>query len=288
MLINGVECSTPFGITDYIGGRVIGWGHERESDVCSTPFGITDYIGRGAAVRPPRRGPAVLNAFRHHGLYRWSRQAQEGQDQRCSTPFGITDYIGCGRWCGLLVWLVLNAFRHHGLYRRHAAIQHHCAVVCSTPFGITDYIGPVTAARHPQHLLRQCSTPFGITDYIGCGSTRRRSAGPSVQCSTPFGITDYIGASVSGSTPATWPCAQRLSASRIISDEHGDRAGVPPLGAQRLSASRIISAQQTLAGPSARPCSTPFGITDYIGRPAGHPEHQIFVLNAFRHHGLYR
>ena len=60
---------------------------------CSTPFGITDYIGRrSASARPTLR---VLNAFRHHGLYRRMRAwATARLTSRCSTPFGITDYIG--------------------------------------------------------------------------------------------------------------------------------------------------------------------------------------------------
>ena len=35
-------------------------------------------------------------------------------------------------------------------------------------------------------------------------------------------------------------------------------------------------------------CSTPFGITDYIGRILARESGAIQVLNAFRHHGLYR
>ena len=63
----------------------------------------------------------MLNAFRHHGLYRGDYGHVHGQ-------FSPT---------------VLNAFRHHGLYRE-AAVQGAglSEETCSTPFGITDYIGP--------------------------------------------------------------------------------------------------------------------------------------------------
>ena len=87
---------------------------------CSTPFGITDYIGAAAPTQAPAGDPVVLNAFRHHGLYR--RQHLQ--------PIAIDPDA------------VLNAFRHHGLYR----VQVYASWVrmvdeCSTPFGITDYIG---------------------------------------------------------------------------------------------------------------------------------------------------
>ena len=38
------QCSTPFGITDYIGGGDITLTG-LAGEMCSTPFGITDYIG---------------------------------------------------------------------------------------------------------------------------------------------------------------------------------------------------------------------------------------------------
>ena len=62
----------------------------------------------------------MLNAFRHHGVYRPERVAMlRSMSTECSTPFGITEYIGRqpralspGRRA-----IVLNAFRHHGVYR---------------------------------------------------------------------------------------------------------------------------------------------------------------------------
>ena len=160
-----MRCSTPFGITEYIGWRF----HRGRPDsaisaqrlsasrnisafiqtlkvvsryVCSTPFGITEYIGPHNPVIS-RTLRIVLNAFRHHGIYRFFGLPGQVAAEMCSTPFGITEYIGrrpgavrCGR-CG-----VLNAFRHHGIYRmpRRAATSS-LAVECSTPFGITEYIG---------------------------------------------------------------------------------------------------------------------------------------------------
>ena len=110
-------CSTPFGITDYIGASENS-SNAQTPNLCSTPFGITDYIGRRLAEEGPDRGSAqrlsasriisgrrrlaacraralVLNAFRHHGLYRDRPRVVE---QRLDVE-------------------VLNAFRHHGLYR---------------------------------------------------------------------------------------------------------------------------------------------------------------------------
>ena len=62
-----MRCSTPFGITDYIGldARL-----DLNDHVCSTPFGITDYIGSGHRPHTQSSRRPVLNAFRHHGLYR--------------------------------------------------------------------------------------------------------------------------------------------------------------------------------------------------------------------------
>ena len=338
-----------------IGGPAVG------APVCSTPFGITEYIG------PDQLGDAadrqgVLNAFRHHGVYRGSSSiARSSHSSPCSTPFGITEYIGprgervmpepvvCSTPFGITEYIgepgahdaghaqhVLNAFRHHGVYRpqppsrpsdgplsaqrlsasRSISASGHAftcryARMCSTPFGITEYIGRVEERRKESQL---CSTPFGITEYIG----RLRRCGRYVRCpvlnafrhhgvyrwvgfgygsetrsgcSTPFGITEYIGRACGRRSASS--CAQRLSASRSISDigrrdrragerrrrvlnafrHHGVyRSGSPAcssgglLGAQRLSASRSISAARGSARHVfSHKCSTPFGITEYIG-----------------------
>ena len=203
----------------------------------------------------------------------------------CSTPFGITDYIGAGRRVSA-GFLVLNAFRHHGLYR-----------VAST------------AAHRPL----MCSTPFGITDYIGC----------SDPCRSAHACTG----------------AQRLSASRIISDPGQHRQprrrvlnafrhhGLYRPGGCQHRVRRLCPVLNAFRhhGLYRKPgrrekvwryvlCSTPFGITDYIGLPGAislfpedlsaqrlsasriisdvasvpHGLHAPEVLNAFRHHGLYR
>ena len=157
----------------------------------------------------------VLNAFRHHGLYRLRVRPHVPGEDRCSTPFGITDYIGRS-------------------YQEYMHIYHMCAQRLSASRIISACeLGDL---GHPQ---KRCSTPFGITDYIGPDLDRRRARMGG--CSTPFGITDYIGAATVG-------------------------VAVP-----------------------VRMCSTPFGITDYIGREQiERLRRHAGVLNAFRHHGLYR
>ena len=158
-------CSTPFGITDYIGrgGGAVG---PRPRHVCSTPFGITDYIGPTDAgdLSASAGGAQRLSASRIISGAGMSNVSN--RTVLCSTPFGITDYIGCER-------------------------AHHAAVVlCSTPFGITDYIGREgegagDAAAHVLNAFR----------HHGLYRIANSRAGPSVRimCSTPFGITDYIG-----------------------------------------------------------------------------------------------
>ena len=230
------ECSTPFGITDYIGhailttaekcqcaqrlsaSRIISVTHlfaKITCSMCSTPFGITDYIGRArrAGPRPP---PRVLNAFRHHGLYRPRRRRTDRRSRS-----------------------VLNAFRHHGLYRALGvpAIGPG-AVLCSTPFGITDYIGPPAPHRfRPRSSAQRLSASRIISGVITVDEGYRVGV-----CSTPFGITDYIGLT-------------------LVFLVHRSMHG-----AQRLSASRIISVVRDF---------------DAVRLASG-------VLNAFRHHGLYR
>ena len=94
--VHVLVCSTPFGITEYI-GCLRTFSLPIRPVLCSTPFGITEYIG-AAGCRPGRAGASVLNAFRHHGVYRRRR--------RCPC-----------RPCRD----VLNAFRHHGVYRTSLA-----------------------------------------------------------------------------------------------------------------------------------------------------------------------
>ena len=81
-------------------------------------------------------------------------------------------------------------------------------------------------------------------------------------CSTPFGITDEWTRSIAR-WPSRWPCAQRLSASRMNGPPDAPAWTRASMGAQRLSASRmnglsVSGSPITAAGT----CSTPFGITD--------------------------
>ena len=180
----------------------------------------------------------MLNAFRHHGLFR----------------------PGSAR--GTALRQVLNAFRHHGLFRPPregvSANDSWCAQRLSASRIIS--AAPTTVYR-PGAI--ECSTPFGITDYFGAG--RRDRSGCSVSVLNAFrhhglfrterleGLsgTEYQvlnafrhhGLFRARAEPApTWPrsCAQRLSASRIISAILPSRT-VVVRSAQRLSASRIIS-----------------------------------------------
>ena len=163
----------------------------------------------------------MLNAFRHHGLYRRQCLAVPADDppDLCSTPFGITDYIGGppGQRCR---WRarVLNAFRHHGLYRtpclRGGAAEAAGAQRLSASRIIS--VGFVPDARPPS--ATSCAQRLSASRII--------SARPPYPPGAPVSL-----------------CAQRLSASRIISaPARGRAASSTHSCAQRLSASRIISA----------------------------------------------
>ena len=229
------KCSTPFGITEYIGGARP--GSASRCGMCSTPFGITEYIGVGDAVNqsPVERCSTpfgiteyighpsgnmrryhVLNAFRHHGVYRPRRLpsccARSISAQRLSASRSISGLADDDHHAQQRA--VLNAFRHHGVYRIRQIVPYPWVVRrCSTPFGITEYIG-IRGSNIVPHGVLVCSTPFGITEYIGgrraktsrSGSAQRLSASRSIsagtfpyncrvlgECSTPFGITEYIG-----------------------------------------------------------------------------------------------
>ena len=184
--------------------------------LCSTPFGITDYIG--IALRRSTAGlRVVLNAFRHHGLYRYLGLLCLGRPCLCSTPFGITDYIGRRRRHARRAQPgVLNAFRHHGLYRISSARPWTLPTTVLNAFRHHGLYRVGDRVESP--AAKVCSTPFGITDYIGCQPSPR-----------------FLFGSI---------CAQRLSASRIISAviPNSWSEWMNDACAQRLSASRIISA----------------------------------------------
>ena len=111
------ECSTPFGITDYIGA--VSAVVSAVVSACSTPFGITDYIGISfPCVFSFRSRNRCSTPFGITDYIGWPWRAAPFGHFRCSTPFGITDYIGSGAGSqALRRWEVFNAFRHHGLYR---------------------------------------------------------------------------------------------------------------------------------------------------------------------------
>ena len=232
-----VLCSTPFGITDYIGP--ITSSASAPSLTCAQRLSASRIISDQRPVDRVVASVRVLNAFRHHGLYRTcsiaSRSCSLSSAQRLSASRIISEVHQAGRTGPRL--LVLNAFRHHGLYR------------------------------------------------LGIDETR---------------LAELAG-------------AQRLSASRIISAPPPRMPAPPPPRvlnafrhhglyrhpvrrpapeahcAQRLSASRIISAGQRGEDLPHPGCSTPFGITDYIGLLSRQQRQGlVVVLNAFRHHGLYR
>ena len=282
------RCSTPFGITEYIGCR------RRPASGCrGTVLNAFRHHGvyRNREYQNLHPAPVVLNAFRHHGVYRAGAGGGGGAGGgECSTPFGITEYIGSDSWptrrCRLPV---LNAFRHHGVYRRPLS---------ASPRGGTHGAQRLSASRSISVPLpaislcgtSRCSTPFGITEYIGPRRARGRqdaiivlnafrhhgvyrwttsSSRPALaSCSTPFGITEYIGRALPWVGPvSTWTSAQRLSASRSISDS---LQGAPTAPCQLvLNAFRhhgvYRTAAVTLAQPGRSRCSTPFGITEYIG-----------------------
>ena len=183
------------------------------------------------AMRPRSSSavPIVLNAFRHHGLYRMvgsvsrSFRRQVIRAQRLSASRIISGR--CLPRAGPAHGGVLNAFRHHGLYRSGDAPG---GASCGSSTGAqrlsASRIISGTPGRPRRPSASACSTPFGITDYIGQAHGGRAS--PAQMCSTPFGITDYI-----GFRPQRRHWCDCLD------------------GAQRLSASRIISAA------AGRPCS---------------------------------
>ena len=280
------QCSTPFGITEYIGchsesvalsaaisaqrlsaSRSISVGKRAGIDEdklreCSTPFGITEYIGRQVAL-------------------------QGGHLLMCSTPFGITEYIGVGsRDEGAVRGRVLNAFRHHGVYRERGRDGRPADREVLNAFRHHGVYRPPPALR-PQPLV------FVLNAFRHHGVYRGRNRTSRLRRRSVLNAFRHHGVyrrSCAKSAPAFLRCAQRLSASRSISGgarahqaarslcstpfgitEYIGRWPLPETagrvrGAQRLSASRSISDRQRTAHvPVAVQCSTPFGITEYIG-----------------------
>ena len=233
----------------------------------------------------------MLNAFRHHGLYRPERQRIR-PDRRCAQRLSASRIVSApARVAGQLHGAgVLNAFRHHGLYRIYLILAHgdRC-VLCSTPFGITDCIGrrrkrnevrtaPVLNAFRHHGLYRSqylgglplplgCSTPFGITDCIGRAD--RRAHQPGVQVLNAFRHHGLYR-----------PWSRGRCRSRCVLNafrHHGlyrrrRRRHRHSCSLAVLNAFRHHGLYRLGVDVVAEPfglCSTPFGITDCIGSPVG-------------------
>ena len=186
----------------------------------------------------------MLNAFRHHGLYR--QVGQSGQDAlgevMCSTPFGITDYIG-SRYedRSISIPRVLNAFRHHGLYR---SAPRSCSM-CILSYRV------LNAFRHHGLYRPQLGRARPPLDRV---------------------LNAFRHHGLYRSPPKVTRGSRRVDVLNAF--RHHGLYRVPP--------AVIVVADGR--------CSTPFGITDYIGYRGrgGRRGRWRRVLNAFRHHGLYR
>ena len=142
-------CSTPFGITEYIGCRALWTATPR----CSVQrLSASRSISVGRLRKPIPRHLPVFNAFRHHGVYRAAAL--------------------CGRRYHVVVF---NAFRHHGVYRSlHDTSLLNPRVECSTPFGITEYIGQrVGRRRRPSKPVFNAFRHHGV--YRSCARTCSRT-----------------------------------------------------------------------------------------------------------------
>ena len=237
---------------------------EYYATLCSTPFGITEYIGHFLPGNSqPRR--EVLNAFRHHGVYRTARRtflcARRNSAQRLSASRSIS--ADKAPYADRRLLRVLNAFRHHGVYRGSCSWRWatRCASAQRLSASRSISVAPCAA---PCAARRACSTPFGITEYIG-----------TIACDLAMRYIKVLNAFrhhgvYRARVPPTWSHlpkgAQRLSASRSISARRSPALGPSKCSAQRLSASRSISGRRAIMAGMER----------------------LRVLNAFRHHGVYR
>ncbi len=272
-----LRCSTPFGIT------AVNTSNSSAMIVapkwCSTPFGITAVNTRGgasyhgpnsraqrlsASLRSTRRGPRtcstfrrVLNAFRHHCGQHSTCEASMPRLSMCSTPFGIT---------------AVNTRRRRSGRRQTGCAQRLSASLRSTRPGPR----PSTPVpRGAQRLSASLRSTLGTWGYI---------AAAAIPCSTPFGITAVNTSGVCGGKVAHF-CAQRLSASlRSTPDRDRSRrregvvlnafrhhCGQHNAADERAAADGMVlnafrhhcgqHVVRSVAGSSARRCSTPFGIT---------------------------
>ena len=268
-------CSTPFGIKDrnrvYFKYKSVGeTGAQRLS---------ASKIGTGLPLFAIGASGVVLNAFRHQ---------RSEQLYTSTTPKDATT--------------VLNAFRHQRSEQKGYRTAGAQALRCSTPFGIKDRNRATAAGKFLDGV--GCSTPFGIKDR---NSYKAEMGGTAFRkCSTPFGIKDRnsIHSRIAGDWPSVlnafrhqrseqgtntrrilaYPCAQRLSASKIGTDTRPRWAEQRSESAQRLSASKIGTGRKIGAVTVYSMCSTPFGIKDRNRRHlAGASVNLRKVLNAFRH-----
>ena len=81
-------------------------------------------------------------------------------------------------------------------------------------------------------------------------------------CSTPFGVMDGFTARVDKALNGASTCAQRLSASWMVSLPASILDCPRRFCAQRLSASWMVSLDRVLGLASGGTCSTPFGVMD--------------------------
>jgi len=182
---------------------------------CSTPFGITE--GRHAH-------PLIKGAFLPRGAQRLSASRKVGTSSTSVSriPRDSAQRLSASRKVGTEAYLVdiprpvkvLNAFRHHGRSAHGSADIGTRLRYCAQRLSASRKVGtPMTSAI--SLAFRLCSTPFGITE--GRHSAARLGPLNLRVCSTPFGITEgrhLLRSAEARLSPSS--CAQRLSASRKV------------------------------------------------------------------------
>ena len=158
--------------------------------ICSTPFGITDCFTR-AEIDREGQSVDVLNAFRHHRLFHPGLRVYLRSFRQCSTPFGITDCFTRLRGRVIQIFLVLNAFRHHRLF--------HKPVECME----RPIRNVLNAFRH-HRLFHHANSPEEAVWLIVLNAFRHHRLFHLARRKIAV---------------AHRPCAQRLSASQIVSHD---------------------------------------------------------------------
>ena len=234
-----------------------------QGGLCSTPFGITDFFTRPLDTPFSRRGPRVLNAFRHHGLLHQSfgscdRGSPAGV---CSTPFGITDFFTIERCVPLAEIGVPGAqrlYRHHGLLHVAGFAVGMVVLLCSTPFGITDFFTISPPLRYVRRTVLNAFRHHGLLHSTGRATILTRRL--VLNAFRHHGLLHNRWA-------AGWRQVWVLNAFRHHGLLHRDT--IYPVcasvaSAQRLSASRTSSQRNAIHAANRNLCSTPFGITDFF------------------------